>query len=292
MKSILKLISISLVLSTFFISCNDDDMNTSTKKLTLNLSGLDALGDNYVYEGWIIVNGSAVSTGTFTDINFPQSFTIDRDKLDNATKFVLSIEPTNDSDPAPSDTKILAGDFSGNAASVTTGIVGDFSTSAGKYILATPTDGMNNNENSGIWFLDPSSGTPMAGLSLPTLPAGWIYEGWAVIDGKPVSTGTFTSAIGTDNMGMFSGAMALPMLNSDGFFPGEDFLQMAPSGLTFPTDLAGKTAVISIEPHPDNSPMPFTLKPLAGMIPSNATDHTVYSMNQNLTSFPSGTVNR
>ncbi len=295
MKSILKLIAISITLSLFLFSCNKDDVvnGPSTKELTLNLSGLDQLGADFVYEGWIIVNGSPVSTGTFTDVNFPQSFTVDSDKLDNASKFVLSIEPATDTDPAPSNTKILVGDFSGNSATMTTGIVGDFSNAMGKYILATPTDGANTNENSGIWFLDPTSGTPMAGLTLPTLSAGWIYEGWVVVDGKPVSTGTFTNVSATDNAATFSGAMPLPMPNgTDGFFPGEDFLMAAPSGLTFPTDLSGGKAVISIEPMPDNSAMPFTLKPLVGMIPADATDHTLYTMGQNLGSFPSGNVTR
>ena len=75
-------------------------------------------------------------------------------------------------------------------------------------------------------------------------------------------------------------------------FPGEDFLVSAPMGLTFPTDIAGGTGVISIEPDPDNSPNPFTLKPLVGNIPATAIDHTNYNMNANLSSFPTGTVTR
>ncbi|MFT4526286.1 MAG: hypothetical protein ACI85F_002458 [Bacteroidia bacterium] len=76
-------------------------------------------------------------------------------------------------------------------------------------------------------------------------------------------------------------------------FPGEDFLVNAPSGLTFPTDLAGGTAVISIEPYPDNSASPFTLKPLVGMISTSATDHTAYSMGNNATaSAPAGTATK
>jgi len=293
MKSILKLLTLVLTIS-FLVSCNDDDDDSpTTKSLTLNLAGLDALGDDFVYEGWIIVDGSPVSTGTFTSVTFPQTFIVNKTQLETATKFVLSIEPTNDTDPSPADTKILAGDFSGNDASVTTMPVGDFSNSAGSYILATPTDGENNNENSGIWFLDPTSGTPVAGLDLPTLPAGWIYEGWAVIDGQPVTTGTFTNLSATDNFDGFSGTMALPAPNgADGFFPGEDFLMSEPTGLTFPTDLAGGTAVISIEPVPDNSTMPFTLKPLVGDIPASATDHTLYSLGLNLGSLPSGSVFR
>jgi len=295
MKIILKLITIGFLFSLLLNSCSDDESTevSTTKELILNLSGLADLGADFVYEGWIIVNGMPVSTGTFSSINFPQSFTVNIAKLDSATKFVLSIEPTNDNDPAPSATKILVGDFLGNSATVEASIVGDFSNSSGKYILATPTDGSDTNENSGIWFLDPTSGTPVAGLNLPTLPAGWIYEGWTVINGKPVSTGTFDKVSATDNAATFSGAMTLPMPNgADGFFPGEDFLMAAPSGLTFPTDIAGGKAVISIEPVPDNSLMPFSMKPLVGDIPVDAMDHTLYMLNQNLGSLPSGSVSR
>jgi len=292
MKSILKLVALTLIL-TFVISCKDDDDSPTTKSLTLNLEGLDELGDNFVYEGWLIVNGSPVSTGTFTNVTFPQTFTVGIADLNAATKFVLSIEPVNDTDPMPSNTKILAGDFSGETAMVSTMLVGDFSTSAGKYILATPTNGSNNDENSGIWFLDPSSGTPVAGLDLPTLPVGWIYEGWVVIDGKPVTTGKFSNVSATDDFNGYSDVMPLPSPNgADGFFPGEDFLLQAPSGLNFPVNLANGTAVISVEPMPDNSTMPFTLKPLTSMIPSDATDHTVYNMSKNLGSLPSGSVSK
>ncbi len=294
MKSILKLMTFGIFFAAFIISCsNDDEMTPTTRNLTLNLSGLDALGSNFVYEGWIIVNGTPVSTGTFTNVTFPQTFTIDYNQLSAATKFVLSIEPLNDTDPAPSNTKILVGDFSGNTATMGSGTVGDFSNAAGKYILATPTNGAMTNENSGIWFLDPTSGSPVAGLTLPTLPNGWKYEGWVVINGQPVTTGKFTKVAATDMFDGYSSTTALPMPNgADGFFPGEDFLQSAPAGLTFPTDIAGGKAVISIEPEPDNSPMPFTLKPLVGNIAADATDHTLYTMNQNLGSFPSGTVAR
>lgn len=284
-----------IALGFIAISCDSDDDAPTTAGLTLNLSGLDELGSNFVYEGWIIVNGSPVSTGIFSSVTFPQYFTVDIDDLAAATKFVLSIEPAVDTDPTPAATKILAGDFSGNSASISTAIVGDFLDASGKYILATPTNGMSTNENSGIWFLDlpGSMPPPLKGLTLPTLPDGWIYEGWAVINGTPVTTGTFTNVNATDNFDGFSGPDALGMPNgADGFFPGEDFLINAPAGLTFPTDLSGGKAVISIEPVPDNSAMPFTLKPLVADIPNPATDHVTYDMMANLGSFPSGTVTR
>lgn len=72
-------------------------------------------------------------------------------------------------------------------------------------------------------------------------------------------------------------------------FPGEDYLENAPAGLTFPTDLAGGTAVISIEPFPDDSPAPFTFKPLVGSIPQGADDHVNYDLDNNAAGFPTGT---
>ena len=282
-----------LAIGIFATSCSsDDDNGLSTADLTLNLTGLEELGTDFVYEGWIIVNGSPISTGIFSSVTFPQTFTVDSDDLDAATTFVLSIEPSVDSDPAPAVTKILAGDFSGSSASVNTnGIVGDFSNSTGKYILATPTDGgADTNEESGVWFLDNSSGSAMVGLDLPTLTDGWKYEGWAVIGGSPVSTGTFTSINDFDD-----NASTTPFKGDAGdgpAFPGEDFLQNAPTGLTFPTDLKGMTIVISVEPSPDNSANPFTLKPLAHMVPINALDHIVIDMGAGPVSILSGTVTR
>lgn len=283
-----------LAIGILTTSCSNDDEPTTTG-LTLNLTGLEELGSDYVYEGWIIVDGAPVSTGTFSSVAFPQTFIVDAAQLAKATKFVLSIEPKVDSDPAPAATKILAGDFSGKSATVSSkGIVADFSTASGKYILATPTDMDDTNEASGVWFLDNTNAPPpVAGLSLPELPEGWKYEGWAVVDGKPLSTGTFTKVAATDDAAPFSGSEPLPAPNgADGFFPGEDFLQNAPAGVTFPTDLKGATIVISVEPSPDNSPAPFTLKPLAHVVPTDAMNHTVLNMGTGPVVSLAGTVSR
>ena len=52
---------------TTVISCSsDDDNGSSTKNLTLNLSGLEDLGSDFIYENWIIVNSAPVSVGTFS----------------------------------------------------------------------------------------------------------------------------------------------------------------------------------------------------------------------------------
>ncbi len=283
----------SLFTSILFVFIFSFSANSQT--VTLNINGLKELGANYQYEGWLIVGGTLVTTGTFTvDANGMLSqtiFSVNQSDLINATTFVLTIEPIPDPDPDPSSTHILAGNFIDFDAPLSVGhpaaLGDDYSGIDGKYILATPTNGAMTDELSGIWFLDLSSGSPEVGLTLPTLPAGWKYEGWAVISGMPVTTGTFTTVDMVDEADPYSGPDQGPP------FPGEDFLVNAPMGFTFPTDLSGMTGVISIEPDPDNSTAPFLLKPLVGGIPSNAMDHVTYMMDSNVAnSFPTGTAMR
>jgi len=288
-----KLLSfLTLALTIGFVSCSDDDETTSgTETLTVDVRGLENLGAGYAYEGWVMIDGAPVTTGVFTvndDGDLSQS-TFDVPRLADATTFILTIEPSPDNDPAPSAVHLVAGDFSGNTANLDVGhgaaLANDFEASTGKFILATPTDSDDTNEHSGVWFLDNSSGSPVAGLDLPTLPEGWIYEGWAVIDGSPVTTGKFSSVSGADQAAPFSGPNGGPA------YPGEDYLINAPAGKTFPTNLAA--AVISIEPVPDNSDAPFLLKPLVGMIDANAEVHTTLPMGNNaVNTNPTGTVTR
>lgn len=285
-----------LALGLSFTACESDSdtMDDRSNKLEVDLQGLEDLGPDYRYENWIIVNGSPVSAGLFdVDANgqlSETSFSVDADDLANASTYVLTIEPSPDPDPAPSDVHILAGDFSAKSAKVGVGhaaaLATDFSSANGSYILATPTDGGSmTDENSGVWFLDPSG--PSASLNLGQLPAGWIYEGWVVINGQALSTGTFSDPAAADNMAPYSG------MNPGPPYPGEDFLINAPSGLSFPTDLSEGTIVISVEPVPDNSPAPFLLKPLVGQVPANALDHNPYNLGNNASqSNPSGTVKR
>lgn len=273
-------------------SCSNNDDEPTTANLVLNLTGLEDLGNDYVYEGWIIVNGTPISTGTFTSVTFPQTFIVDATQLANATKFVLTIEPETDPDPSPSATKYLAGDFSGETASVSTAIVGNFSASWGKAFLRTPTDEMpgtanNGNDENGVWFGTPGM-PPTAGLGLPELPDGWKYEGWVVVDGVgPITTGTFTSFTTADDSNGFSGTEN----NAGPPIPGEDFFNNEPTGFTFPLDVRGRTVVVSVEPDPDNSSAPFTIKPLVGVLGQD-TAPTTHDLSLNLNSLPTGTVTR
>ncbi len=282
----LSLVAFGMVLT----SCsNDNNSTTVAPQLKLNLTGLENLGANYKYEGWVVVNGSPVTTGTFTvndaGVLSKTSFDVDKTALASATKFVLTIEPANDTNPAPSNTKYLIGDFSGNSATVNSGTVGNFSTSAGKYLIASPTNG-GLNPYAGVWFYDGVNN--LAGLNLPTLDAGWKYEGWAVTNnGSTVlSTGKFTNPAAIDESAIYSGSMPGPAT------PGEDFVTNAPTGVTFPANLRGAILVISVEPNPDNSPMPFTLKPLSHTVSQMVVPGDTYNMTRSLASFPTGTVTR
>ena len=296
------LLATALVLTMWLgAACSDDDDNPVVPlidDLQLTLTGFEPLMNGFHYEGWAIIGGSPVSTGKFnidaggglvtmTGESIPGGTFMTGMDLTAATDIVLTIEPAGDTDAVPADTHIVAGSVSNLSASLSVGhgaALGDgFGAAAGDYILATPTNGADNDENSGIWFLSLASGVPAVGLTLPTLPAGWKYEGWVVTGGMPVTSGTFTAVDAVDDGDPFSGTMGGPP------FPGEDYLVNAPAGLTFPTDLAGATAVISIEPDPDDASTPFTLKPLVGTIPTDAVDHTTYSLGGNLASLPTGT---
>ena len=229
------------------------------------------------YEGWLIVEGVATSTGRFqvtagglVDLegNPIDEFPLEFDPA-AASAVVISIEVAGDTDPAPSDTHFLAGDVAAATATANLTIdhpaaLGtDFAAADGEFVLATPTDGDRiNDEFSGVWFLTFPGPTP--GLRLPELPDGWTYEGWTVIDGIPVTTGTFLRTDQSDNEAPFSGTVRTPN------FPGEDFLQNAPAGLTFPTNLQGATVMISVEPLTEDNPLPFTIAPLSGPVPADA----------------------
>ena len=283
-------------------ACDDDPIEPESQILEileLSFTGLDPLANGYHYEGWAIVNGAPVTTGKFNvdasgalvttsgGLIVGGAFDTGID-LEPTTMVIITIEPAGDTDDVPAATHVMAGPISGLFGNLTVGdgaaLGDDFLGATGDFILATPTDGAMTNENSGIWFLSLASGSPTVGLNLPTLPAGWAYEGWAVTGGQPVTTGPFTAVDMADLAAPFSGPTAGPP------FPGEDFLINAPAGLVFPTDLAGDLAVISIEPDPDDSPAPYTLKPLMGGIDAAAVDHVTYSIpNMADATFPTGT---
>lgn len=260
-------IAIAAGLCAGLIACSDSDNvqvggngdgtgDGTNATLNLTLTGLDDLGADYVYEGWLLVNGTPVTTGRFTSAaGEVQSASVE--DAEAATKYILTIEPAAGDDPAPANTHVLAGDLVGTEATLTIGdpaaVGNDFVDSTGSFIIATPSD-PDASYTQGLWWLDGSTTPPTAGLNLPTLAAdsGWVYEGWVKDpDGAPVSTGTFSdpATADSDAGGPDAGSVATPG------FPGQDFVDPA-------RVITGAAAIISVEPFPDNSPAPFGIKPL------------------------------
>lgn len=243
------------------VACDGNDDQTSSaneiQTLSIATTNLEPLGSDYNYEGWLIINGQAISAGIFDIENgapAPSSFEIAAEDADAATHYVLTIEPAVDDDPNPSSTHIVAGRIVNGIADATTSDAAalgtDFADAQGTYINATPTNG-NATPEQGVWFLDPTTSPASASLDLPSLPEGWAYEGWVVIEGAPVSTGYFTDPAMADSDG--AGATAGPQAAPN--FPGQDFIDPA-------INISTATVVISVEPMPDNSPAPFSIKPL------------------------------
>jgi len=273
-------------------ACGDDGGGGDGASTTLAFSfdSLPPLGDGYVYEGWLIVDEAPVTTGRFSidesGMTTPATFQVPVSDLDGASAFVLTIEPAEGDDPAPADTHILAGDVTGDEIDLEVGhpaaIGTDFADAEGTFILATPTTmAVDDDETQGIWWLVPPAtdgAMPTAGLTLPELADGWVYEGWVASGDGPVSTGTFLTAEGADSNGPGDGAGDDPAPP----FPGEDFVDPV-------RDLsAGYMAVISVEPSPDDSPAPFQIKPLAGPIGADTAPDTQTVPNDGGATNPSG----
>lgn len=285
-----------LVAALGLAACDSDSGSATTPDtFALDVSNLPALQNGFHYENWLLTPGGALPAGKFnvdTDGNLVSLSGARLTGFDvpdggrSATAFVVTVEPAGDTDTAPASTHVLAGAFSGGSSALTTSApqaLGDAFTSAtGNFILTTPTTASTDDDLSGVWFIDTRSGGPMAGLSLPTLPEGWAYEGWVVQDGKPLTTGRFLSASEADQSAPFSGPQSGPP------FPGEDFVTNAPSGFTFPTDLRGSDVVLTIEPMPDDSPMPFALVPLRATIGQSVMPGQTQAMTNNAATLPSG----
>ena len=162
----------------------------------------------------------------------------------------------------------------------------NFSQSSGRYFLATPSDDLDDNERSGVWFADYGSGDPFQGLLIPQAPTNWDYEGWVVFGEDTLSTGKFYYSAIADTTNLYGG------ITGNYPFPGQDFLYNAPEGLTFPTDLSGTSIFITMEPYEeyDTEPLsPFPFKLLEATIPLDALPHTNYDMTSLYGARPRGT---
>ena len=285
----------TMMAAVLTLACGDDATEPQNLTLSVTFNNLAPL-TNGTYEGWVIdANGQPNSTGTFTlNSNGQHTF---MSPIPEPSMFVLTVEPPNDTDPTPSDQKLLGGPFVNGTAQlsalgfVTVDASADFAGSPGTHVLLTPTTATSEDDDAGIWLIQPPApgGAPTATVTLPVLTAGWVYEGWVVYGPgtsmeSPVSYGKFTpqsdgtvSGRDSDAAGPLSGAPG--NLEAGPPFPGSDFVAMngnaIPPGLQLRFDFNGDDAtqgdsqwmhVISIEPSFDQgegtlNATPFLLKP-------------------------------
>ena len=132
--------------SSVDVWCGFTDAQSEAPTLELAFADLPALGDDYLYEGWLITADGPVTSGRFVvdaDDDGDHTFTIDQALANASVMFVLTIEPKFGDDPAPSDTHILAGAFEGGQAALTmqhaAALGTDFLNAEGGFILETPT---------------------------------------------------------------------------------------------------------------------------------------------------------
>jgi hypothetical protein len=294
----MKRLYILLIAAAFlsFAGCeyfeNSDTQNISSFEVSLN--GLPLLPSSLTYVGW------------FDGDDIPATYLFDRDAdangkiyynnpqtslkfLDSAQIFYITIENKADVGSPnfrPSSRIILQGRFTKGAANlVISENVDKFASARAKYTLDTPTDTADAIKFfNGLWFVDSlSAGTPAAGLDLPVLYGGWIYEGWVEVGGQRISTGRFSNPQAADLFNGYSGSLP-------GYpFPGEDFINNAPSGLNFPLDLRGGKVYISLERKSgDNSGTSPNIILYSADISANPEQDKSYELNYLNNTLPQG----
>jgi hypothetical protein len=281
--------------------CGDDATNGNKdvfNRIELEPTQLPTLKTGLIYEGWM-VNAAKDSTwlgyrsfGKFfwdehdfrflspndTSNDIGQVFEFSGNAYDY-NMIAITLEPFPvDADTAPSPSIIALSSIDPDQSTfMRFPLV--FGSSQSSFTIGTFSDGHYkeegqplSNERYGIWFIsltyqggsNDTNEFYAKGLDLPVLPdTGFLYEGWvALTGGDTLSTGKFFSPsyVDYDNSHCVDGAIPN--------FPGEDFLQQLPT-TNFPPDmLRGGTALVTLEPNPDNEvtrPSPFVV--LTGNMP-------------------------
>jgi hypothetical protein len=301
-------LALAFALSAALQGCGGEDGATGpdgSSVVTLSLSGLKPLDDGLNYEVWLI-GGTALEPWGSPLVLFdvdqegrmvdPAADTVlvgpFQGKLDppDVIGVAISVEATDTLLDYSSFTFVLGGDLAGGSADLSTAhwiaLNQSLQGSSGRFVLGTPTDGDQENELSGVWFIDTRVSPVGPGLTLPEATLGWVYEAWVSLDGVDLSTGKFLEPTGADSAATYSGTEDPPP------FPGEDFLVRAPAGLAFPPDLSGATVFVTLEPWMEwdvdrDAPFPFRI--FEAQIPAEAVPHNVYEMTSLTDQLPSGT---
>ena len=242
-----------------------------------------------IYAGWIrLDNGDIIALGSF-NVNAAgrpvdsQGNVIDRftssKNLFASVSLVITVEPTGGIGADPGAAAILQGPFLDGVAELNVPSPLLIDQASGSYRVFTPTDGPDTNEGSGVWAVD-EAGDPL--LQLPPLNSVYSYEHYMIINGETLTMGRFISPDTRDFANPFSGPLPAPE------FPGEDFLENAPSGVVFPADLGGARLILALEPTFDDTADPSQLIVLEAVLPAGLQGGEIIQLTNRTVDFPTG----
>lgn len=166
--------------------------------------------------------------------------------------------------------------FGGDAPPhILAGALGDFT--GGLSSAARPALGNSFTDVAGVYLLDHGH-VHFPGVEFPALPARWAYETWTIIDGVQSSLGRFGAAEGGEGHDEHDHDTPAPEAGK-----GAALQHLVPS-----TDVRGGALLITIEPAPDDSPLPYSLPVLEAEVPTDAKDGAEYALTNASASFTSG----
>jgi hypothetical protein len=317
---------LNVILFIFVVAiagCEDQKILEGTENISqieLNVFGLNDLQGSGWYESWILWNremgqGTDIDTTSLgilerqTDGSYRLATDVTLGFLQAGLMILVTIEDDDTvANEEPSIYEVIGAKIAANSGIFSLGNeeVLDFSfeVAQGRYILDTPTESPpSQNPFSGIWFVNPDTIIEdildddgnivdqdttiefLPGLDLPDLPEGWLYEGFVEVGGQTLSIGTFTKSSAGDDSSTYNGAeTAYP-------FPGEDFINNPPSGLSFPVDLRGAHCFVTLTPaYPEGSVVPYVVTVYETQISSIALPQQVYFMENTSDTFPAGDI--
>ncbi len=292
MKKLLIILAVSMI---SFWGCEyfENSTTLNSASFELNITGLPQLNDTLTYVAWFDNDDRPPVFIKELNPNAQGDVFLKEEQklkfLDSAQILLVTVEPKSQltaTNFTASSRVVLSGRFVNGISNLTLGEnFTDFSQTNAKYTLYTPTDGdLASNPFSGIWFVDSVDlNNTVAGLNIPLLYAGWIYEGWIEVNGNKLSTGRFRNPKAADLFNGYSATVSsIP-------FPGEDFLNSAPSGFNFPLDLRGAKAYVSLQLN-DGSTKGDTpgLVLFEANLPADAISQKSNSMTLKNVSYPKG----
>ena len=265
---------------------------------TFKLANLPALSQGN-YHLWAKQSDTTTSLGSFKVNDQGQAVTGDNQAFkpqlkasQGETILLISIE-TTDNPEQPSSTVILSGQLKDSKASLGFTAI-DLSQASGVYTIAAPTDLSGEHQSSGIWFAK-TDGHNLTGpgLSVPNAPAGWKYEAQLMYKDQVIAAGRFSNPNDRDDFGVFT-----PNPDQTPNFPGEDYLQGAPSrlGLDFPANLTSGEwqIIISIEPDQNGADPTgddvFFLQPFKANIAQGVANYQEQELTLDMSKFPTAVI--